>query len=554
MKKVKLIRYITTASVLYIVVGWSHLSAKVDSEQPIDINVKNIHAHLLITSLARMSNKNVVIGDEFKRLRISISETSILPSELITKIASSQGLVTRKDNGIIKIASNCRFKHPSDFHKNVSNRKIVSLNFDNIKTKKIINIFEKANNKVLNLRSVNIAGHASIVVRNRPVSDIFRALSITQGWGSNRCKNPNNYIVSNSKYKHKEFKCSTSLKTECSILERYDLRDLMFVGYIKKSKDKKFHAIIESVDEQAYILKVGQYIGKNYGRVKEINSNGKIHIEEIVSNSLGGYMENNIVFELGVPFETDREKLVKELRPKIITTVLQKSFIDAVRNNDIDKLKKLAKIKSIDVNAVSEINGWNALSLAIHKNHLDIIKWLVDNGAKIDVLVTKKEKSPLVLASSYNMQEIVKILLSKKALVDLVDSKKFTPLHIAVSNGNGAIVRLLVNHGANVFNYSSAGLTPFTLAAYSGDTELVKFFIENGVDINSKDRNGNTMLIAAIFGSKISLIKVLVNKGADINFLNKRKESILELAISKGNIRIIEFLKSKGAVIPDTNN
>lgn len=71
-------------------------------------------------------------------------------------------------------------------------------------------------------------------------------------------------------------------------LEQYPLDTLHFVGQLEK-EDKKW-AIVTSPDSLVHRVSVGNYIGKNYGRITKITE-AKIEISELVPDGLGGWIE-----------------------------------------------------------------------------------------------------------------------------------------------------------------------------------------------------------------------------------------------------------------------
>ncbi|MGQ7944108.1 ankyrin repeat domain-containing protein [Flavobacterium sp. WC2509] len=78
------------------------------------------------------------------------------------------------------------------------------------------------------------------------------------------------------------------------------------------------------------------------------------------------------------------------------------------------------------------------LSIAIYKGDLNIVKKFVEYGA--DVNEQSNGLSPLMVAARYNKVEIIKYLLSKGAKLDVKDEYGFTALKYAeLSKANDAI-------------------------------------------------------------------------------------------------------------------
>lgn len=68
-------------------------------------------------------------------------------------------------------------------------------------------------------------------------------------------------------------------------LESYPLESLKFVGSIEKAQLK--YALIKAPDNSIQQVKVGNYLGQNFGMLVEINENG-ILLKEIVQDELSG--------------------------------------------------------------------------------------------------------------------------------------------------------------------------------------------------------------------------------------------------------------------------
>ncbi|MCP3954566.1 MAG: pilus assembly protein PilP [Desulfobacterales bacterium] len=81
-------------------------------------------------------------------------------------------------------------------------------------------------------------------------------------------------------------------------LERIDLGQLTLVGVIKFASGYK--AIVEEASGKGYMIKVGTYIGINYGQVTKIQSD-RITIQEKVKDVLGKYIDQTSQLKLQKP-------------------------------------------------------------------------------------------------------------------------------------------------------------------------------------------------------------------------------------------------------------
>lgn len=71
-------------------------------------------------------------------------------------------------------------------------------------------------------------------------------------------------------------------------LEEFPLESLKMVGYVFKAKVG--HAVIRAPDKKLYQVKVGNYVGMNFGLIQKL-SDTEITIKEVVQDSTGDWSE-----------------------------------------------------------------------------------------------------------------------------------------------------------------------------------------------------------------------------------------------------------------------
>ena len=78
-------------------------------------------------------------------------------------------------------------------------------------------------------------------------------------------------------------------------------------------------------------------------------------------------------------------------------------------------------------------NGWTPLHHASYRGHLDVLRYLVEQGATIDKTTAIKvgNYTPLACAAANGQLQIVRYLLEQGADRDKADGKGQTPLHDA---------------------------------------------------------------------------------------------------------------------------
>jgi ankyrin repeat protein len=212
--------------------------------------------------------------------------------------------------------------------------------------------------------------------------------------------------------------------------------------------------------------------------------------------------------ELNLPHVA--EKLLKAGEDVNATGPGNVSLLVAATRNEDEAMVKLLIAHGADVNMFSTLTGYTseiALFSAAFKE-LPLTQLLVDHGA--DVNLVCGHGTALSAASKCGNQPVVKFLLEKGALVDLVDGSRRTALIEASSNKCNEVVELLIAKGADV-NSPNTHITPLIAAARSGNADGVAILINAGADINAQNSGA---LLDAILGGHAQTAALLETRGA----------------------------------------
>lgn len=201
-------------------------------------------------------------------------------------------------------------------------------------------------------------------------------------------------------------------------------------------------------------------------------------------------------------------------------------------------------------------------------NHLDL-EHLLSKDAALLKEKTSHNTSPLLLACYYNKPQIVQVILKyttsitiheacavgllehvhrmiehKKDIIEELSTHGFSPLGIASHFNKEDIVRMLLAQKADPNTPSQNGYQVYPLhAALSNNNSTIgKMLIEAGAEVNVKQHGGLTPLHFAAQHGNIDLIIILLEQGADISVLTDTGESAAELAAKKGFREIAEIL------------
>lgn len=72
-------------------------------------------------------------------------------------------------------------------------------------------------------------------------------------------------------------------------LERYNLSELSLVGTLSKDADGNLKALVKTMSGNVHVVELGQYMGKNHGRIINIEDS-KLELIEVVPNGSGGWI------------------------------------------------------------------------------------------------------------------------------------------------------------------------------------------------------------------------------------------------------------------------
>ncbi|XP_044269868.1 ankyrin repeat domain-containing protein 49-like [Tribolium madens] len=122
-----------------------------------------------------------------------------------------------------------------------------------------------------------------------------------------------------------------------------------------------------------------------------------------------------------------------------------KRILAAAENGKLDEVKALLKLDPTLVSSTDK-EGYTPLHRACYGNHVEVVKYLLQNGADI-AAKTEVQWQPLHSCCHWNNIECAQILLAEGADVNALSEGGQTPLHIAASHGVCYdLVQLLLMH------------------------------------------------------------------------------------------------------------
>lgn len=224
----------------------------------------------------------------------------------------------------------------------------------------------------------------------------------------------------------------------------------------------------------------------------------------------------------------------------------------AAGRGDLGGVKKLIKAGA-DIHALDSRMGYSVLHKAVYSGNPDVVRYLVENGALIDLQNPGNGDTPLIDALYFKKKahgkEIIDILLKAGAslavrsragltpleaakilkdqgAVDQIQaeiSRRFTPKGIALmeavkAKDLKAVQTLLLDSDVPVNEADSDGFTPLLRAAREGMTEITTLLLAHGANPNHLDvwMGANAGHKAGYWG-RTEVMKILVKSKLDIN-------------------------------------
>ena len=296
-----------------------------------------------------------------------------------------------------------------------------------------------------------------------------------------------------------------------------------------------FAIILQDKDAVEALIKEGNKEGMLFGK----------YTENMVAAAVG----NLEIFKLFVSY---KERGIYNIDGEDYLTNLK----CASRNGHI----KIVRILLKPQNKIGEkiefddfYNKQESLSLAVDYDQMDMVAFLLSNGASVNTQNLNDDDCPLIRACKKSNLEMVKFLLDQGADPDLnqynegcrpIDSA----LLVSCELGDIEIVRLLIERNAPIEISGHRNWSPLMMAIDQGYLEIVRFLVDNRADIKSHFFKGKTPLIEAVIAGHIDIVKFLVSQNVDINAADEQGNTALDWAFAEGHSEIAKYLEENGGL------
>uniref|UniRef100_A0A6Q2YV73 Ankyrin-1-like n=1 Tax=Esox lucius TaxID=8010 RepID=A0A6Q2YV73_ESOLU len=188
--------------------------------------------------------------------------------------------------------------------------------------------------------------------------------------------------------------------------------------------------------------------------------------------------------------------------------------------------------------------GFTPLYMAAQENHLEVVKFLLENGANQSI-PTEDGFTPLAVALQQGHENVVALLIN----YGTKGKVRLPALHIAARNDDTRTAAVLLQNDPNADVQSKTGFTPLHIAAHYENLNVAQLLLNRGANVNFTPKNGITPLHIASRRGNVIMVRLLLDRGAQIDAKTKDELTPLHCAARNGHVRIIEILLDQGAPI-----
>ena len=264
---------------------------------------------------------------------------------------------------------------------------------------------------------------------------------------------------------------------------------------------------------------------------------------------------NEVLFEATLE-DNPKIDLNNRLIFKGVLPVEQAAF-----SGNLEMLKRLVEVGAaldFDPNEMAP----DLLQCAFSGGNIDLIKYLIQNGKKIDVVDSTNKNVALYAAESGNIEvfnfavsqgidakittilsedvlmcaasakslDLFKHLIKEGYTQDNLDSTGKNFIYYASTDANMLYFINTFKKEIKVTTMEEENLLHFAVA-YNFISSVKKLLEEKTFDINSQDAYGNTALITAVLAqADANMIKTLLEAGAKINITNNKGQTAIDIA------------------------
>jgi ankyrin repeat protein len=192
----------------------------------------------------------------------------------------------------------------------------------------------------------------------------------------------------------------------------------------------------------------------------------------------------------------------------------ESSFLNSIKNNDIVAVN-LFLIAGINQNAYEKSSGKFAITIAYDNKFNEIVRLLINKKATLNEQ-NQDGQTFLMLYSISGNDDMVDMLIQNEANINIQDIEGETALSYALLKNHKNIANQLIINGADINIKNIYGISILHNSISKADIDLIKFIIEKGADINTVHYTNVNALYVAIICRKLDIAQLLIDRGANL--------------------------------------
>lgn len=217
----------------------------------------------------------------------------------------------------------------------------------------------------------------------------------------------------------------------------------------------------------------------------------------------------------------------------------------AIRQRNLAAVRELVN-KNPALVKFKEENGFTALHIAATAGRVDIIEFLLSQGADLEGR-TAGGQTPLFQTVPLAARDAFLYLLSRGADINLRDNDGRSILQFALNWQRPVMIETILGHGFRLEAGGPDAREMLEQAANSGLAGLVDILLAKGVPAGPGLHGGTTLLHCAARGGLVEFARLLLKNGARLDQPDLHTLTPLHLAAFYGREDFIHWLLAAGA-------
>jgi ankyrin repeat protein len=211
----------------------------------------------------------------------------------------------------------------------------------------------------------------------------------------------------------------------------------------------------------------------------------------------------------------------------------------AIANGDLVMVRLLLEARA-DPDS-TDVTGENCVLMAARSGRLDVLEALLAKSAKPDEADPNYRQTPLMVAAREGHADIVRRLIEAGARVDAQTRKGRVPAFRLPASNAGSKGAGIVRGGwpdRGQREATPGAKTPLLYAAREGHLDVVKLLLAAGADLEKTDADGVTPLLMAVLNDQTPTAGYLLEHGANVKAMDWYGQTPLFAAVDLRNLDV----------------